>query len=74
MELVRYIYSLEVKYVAVELFEYNKVAYEAALAILSESGKAAVIHPTDTGKSFIWITNGMKCLKKPKSLLSMGKH
>ena len=41
------------KYVAVELFEYNKDAYEAALAMLSESGKAAVIHPTGTGKSFI---------------------
>ncbi|MCB6992809.1 Helicase associated domain protein [bacterium 210820-DFI.6.37] len=39
--------------VAMELFEHNQSAYEAALALLSETGKAAVIHPTGTGKSFI---------------------
>ena len=35
------------------LFEHNRTAYEAALTMLEEKGKAAVIHPTGTGKSFI---------------------
>ena len=35
------------------LFEHNQTAYEAAVRMLSERGKAAVIHPTGTGKSFI---------------------
>ena len=35
------------------LFEHNQSAYEAAVRILAERGKAAVIHPTGTGKSFI---------------------
>lgn len=38
---------------SIELFEYNQTAYEAAAAMLAETGKAAVIHPTGTGKSFI---------------------
>ena len=37
----------------VSLFRHNQDAYEAALSMLSEIGKAAVIHPTGTGKSFI---------------------
>ena len=36
-----------------ELFAHNKQAYEAALLLMEENGKAAVIHPTGTGKSFI---------------------
>ena len=35
------------------LFEHNRVAYDAALDMLEKKGKAAVIHPTGTGKSFI---------------------
>ena len=35
------------------LFEHNRTAYEAAVAMLAEAGKAAIIHPTGTGKSFI---------------------
>lgn len=35
------------------LFPHNKTAYKAALTMLNGSGKAAVIHPTGTGKSFI---------------------
>lgn len=35
------------------LFEHNRTAYEAALSLLRRTGKAAVIHPTGTGKSFI---------------------
>ena len=38
---------------AMQLFEHNKTAYNAAVTMLSERGKAAVIHPTGTGKSFI---------------------
>lgn len=38
---------------SIELFEHNQTAYESAVAMLAETGKAAVIHPTGTGKSFI---------------------
>ncbi len=37
----------------IRLYEHNQTAYESALAMLAETGKAAVIHPTGTGKSFI---------------------
>ena len=36
-----------------QLFEHNKTAYQAAVTMLAERKKAAVIHPTGTGKSFI---------------------
>lgn len=35
------------------LYEHNKTAYEKAEAMLAEDGRAAVIHPTGTGKSYI---------------------
>ncbi len=38
---------------AMHLFPHNQTAYKSAIAMLSERGKAAVIHPTGTGKSFI---------------------
>ncbi len=38
---------------AIELFEHNQTAYQAALDMLKDTGKAAIIHPTGTGKSFI---------------------
>jgi len=37
----------------IELFEHHKSAYEAALALLEETHRACVIHPTGTGRSFI---------------------
>ena len=37
----------------IQLFEHNKTAYQAAVSMLRETGKAAIIHPTGTGKSFI---------------------
>ncbi len=37
----------------VELFSHNVTAYESAKRMLAETGKAAIIHPTGTGKSFI---------------------
>lgn len=42
----------------VQLFSHNMQAYEAAKAMLDKTSKAAVIHPTGTGKSFVsfkWI-------------------
>jgi len=36
-----------------KLFEHNQQAYDAAVNLMNETGKAAVIHPTGTGKSFI---------------------
>ncbi len=38
---------------AISLFSHNQTAYDAAVAMLSETGKAAIVHPTGTGKSFI---------------------
>lgn len=38
---------------AIALFKHNQDAYTAALQMLQTTGKAAVIHPTGTGKSFI---------------------
>lgn len=37
----------------INLYEHNQKAYENALALLQTAKKAAVIHPTGTGKSFI---------------------
>lgn len=38
---------------AITLFPHNDEAYFAAVSMLESTGKAAVIHPTGTGKSFI---------------------
>ena len=38
---------------AIHLFKHNQEAYEAASTMLEQEGKAAVIHPTGTGKSLI---------------------
>ena len=38
---------------SIVLFEHNQIAYESAVSLLKETGRAAVIHPTGTGKSFI---------------------
>ncbi len=35
------------------LYEHNRKAYEKATTLMNETGRAAVIHPTGTGKSFI---------------------
>ena len=43
----------EAFFMSIELFEHNQAAYESAVAMLAETGKAAVIHPTGTGKFFI---------------------
>lgn len=38
---------------SIDLYEHNLIAYESALSMLTETGKAAIVHPTGTGKSFI---------------------
>ena len=38
---------------AISLFEHNETAYYAALSMMQKTGKAAIVHPTGTGKSFI---------------------
>ncbi|MCD7744914.1 MAG: Helicase associated domain protein, partial [Lachnospiraceae bacterium] len=37
----------------VVLFDHNQSAYDAAVDMMKQTGKAAIIHPTGTGKSFI---------------------
>ncbi len=37
----------------IDLFEHNQKAYDSAVEMLADIGKAAIIHPTGTGKSFI---------------------
>ena len=37
----------------ITIFEHNQTAYEAVVEMLKEAGKACVVHPTGTGKSFI---------------------
>ena len=37
----------------IDLFEHNQTAYDKVRAMLALRGKAAVVHPTGTGKSFI---------------------
>ena len=49
----------------IELFEHNRQAYESAVTMLEAVGKACVIHPTGTGKSFI----GFKLLLPSISLI-----
>ena len=39
--------------VALRLFEHNEKAYHAAVRMMERYGKAAIVHPTGTGKSFI---------------------
>lgn len=38
---------------SVQLFAHNEKAYCAAVSLLNRTGKAAIVHPTGTGKSYI---------------------
>ncbi len=38
---------------SIDLFEHNKKAYDAAIDMIERKGKAVIVHPTGTGKSFI---------------------
>lgn len=37
----------------IDLYKHNADAYSAAVSLMNETGKAAIIHPTGTGKSYI---------------------
>ena len=39
--------------VALRLFEHNEKAYHTAVRMMEQYGKAAIVHPTGTGKSYI---------------------
>ncbi len=39
--------------VALRLFEHNEKAYHAAIRMMERYGKAAIVHPTGTGRSYI---------------------
>ena len=39
--------------VALRLFEHNEKAYHTAVQMMEQYGKAAIVHPTGTGKSYI---------------------
>ena len=39
--------------VALRLFEHNEKAYHAAVRMMEQFGKVAIVHPTGTGKSYI---------------------
>lgn len=41
------------EFLRITLYKHNQIAYEVAVRMLREQGKAAIIHPTGTGKSFI---------------------
>lgn len=59
----------------ISLFSHNEAAYKAVVKMLAESGKAAVIHPTGTGKSFIGFRlcddnpDGQVCWLSPSSYI-----
>ena len=36
--------------VALRLFEHNEKAYKSAIQMMEQYGKAAIVHPTGTGK------------------------
>lgn len=38
---------------SIELFNHNQIAYKAVCTMLVENGRAAIVHPTGTGKSYI---------------------
>ena len=38
---------------ALRLFEHNEKAYKSAVQMMEQFGKAAIVHPTGTGKSYI---------------------
>lgn len=46
-------FKMGVRSVAISLYKHNLDACNAVTAMLSQTGKAAVVHPTGTGKSFI---------------------
>ena len=58
----------------INLFSHNQTAYDAALAMLEKTGKAAVVHPTGTGKSFMAFKLCEKHLEKRVCWLSPSEY
>lgn len=56
------------------LFKHNQNAYAAAISIMKQTGKAAVVHPTGTGKSFIAFQLCMDNKKKRICWLSPSEY
>lgn len=52
----------------IQLFKHNQEAYERVMGLLSRVGKAAVIHPTGSGKSFIGFRLCEVCQEQGKSV------
>ena len=59
---------------AITLYPHNDNAYLAAYDMLRESGKAAVIHPTGTGKSFVGFKFCEDCPEKRICWLSPSEY
>ena len=57
-----------------ELYEHNQAAYDAALPMLMQKGRAAVIHPTGTGKSFIGLKLAAEHPDREVRWLSPSEH
>ena len=49
---------------SIKLFEHNQSAYESVLEMLSDECKAAVVHPTGIGKSYIGFKPVSSSLKR----------
>ena len=58
----------------ITLYEHNQTAYASALSMLTETGRAAVIHPTGTGKSFIGLKLAAEHPGSPVFWLSPSEH
>ncbi|MDE7327326.1 MAG: Helicase associated domain protein [Lachnospiraceae bacterium] len=56
------------------LFKHNQKAYEAVNSLLEETGRAAVIHPTGTGKSFLAFQLGADHINKVFCWLSPSEY
>ena len=59
---------------SVKLFEHNRQAYESVCFMLNQDRKAAVIHPTGTGKSFIGFQLAEDHCEKTVCWLSPSEH
>ena len=56
---------------ALRLFEHNEKVYHAAVRMMEQYGKAAIVHPTGTGKSYIarndpWRSSRQGCFAYPE--------
>ncbi len=52
----------------IDLFEHNQIAYESAIAMLLETGKAAIVHPTGPENPLL----ASNCVKNTSTKRSVG--